>query len=184
MEMQRLFVALALPDVVRDELAALMLPLDGARWTAPEKLHLTMRFVGDADAERRERFAEALTRVRVEPFILAAEGVGVFPTRGPAKVLWAGLGRAHTRLFQLRKQIDEALLAIDLTLDVHNFQPHITLGRIGETHDPKELAKFLERQAKFESPPFRVSEFQLVASQRDGGGASRYEVVRAFALEK
>ncbi|MBA4136588.1 MAG: RNA 2',3'-cyclic phosphodiesterase [Opitutus sp.] len=184
METQRLFVALALPDVVRSELAAAMTPLAGVRWTPTENLHLTMRFIGERDAAERDRLADALGRVRVEPFILPVAGVGVFPTRGPAKVLWAGLGRAHTRLFQLRKQIDEALLSVDLTLDVHNFQPHITLGRLGETYEPKALAKFLERHAKFEAPPFRVSEFHLLSSERRGGAGPAYQAERTFPLEK
>jgi 2'-5' RNA ligase len=184
METSRLFVALALPEVVRRDLAALMVPLAAVRWNPPANLHLTMRFIGEADAERRDRFAAALARVRVEPFILPVEGLGVFPTRGPAKVIWAGLGGAHTRLFQLRKQIDEALLSVDLTLDVHSFQPHLTLGRLGETYEPKELAKYLETHARFEAPPFRVREFQLMESVLRPGHAPEYRAVRTFPLEK
>ena len=184
METQRLFVALALPAVVRSELAAVQEPLGGVRWTPADNLHLTLRFIGDSEPERRDRMSEALARVRVEPFVLPVEGLGVFPTRGPAKVLWAGLGGAHTRLFQLRKQVDEALLSVDMTIDVHSFQPHITLGRLGEDYDTKELAKFLERHAKFEAPPFRVSEFHLMASTLETGRPPRYAAVRTFALEK
>lgn len=183
METKRLFVALALPEVVRGELAAIMKPLGEMRWSAPANLHLTLRFIGDCDRERQAAMAEALARVRVEPFVLPVEGLGVFPTRGPAKVLWAGLGRAHTRLFQLRKQVDEALLSVDLTLDVHNFQPHITLGRLSDAHEPKELLRFLERHAKFEAPPFRVSEFELRSSDLRGA-APVYTIEQRFALEK
>jgi 2'-5' RNA ligase len=184
METQRLFVALVLPEVVRRDLAALADPeLASVRWVPARNLHLTLRFIGDCEAERRERLSAALARVRVEPFVLPVGGVGLFPTRGPARVLWAGLDNAHTRLFQLRKKVDEALLSVDVTLDVHSFQPHITIGRIGESYDAKELAKFLERHAQFEAPPFRVSEFHLLASEL-GGGAPRYESVRTFPLEK
>jgi 2'-5' RNA ligase len=184
METFRLFVALALPEVVRSDLAAVMGPLTGARWTPPANLHLTLRFIGASDAARCDALADSLARVRVEPFILPVEGLGVFPTRGPAKVLWAGLGGAHTRLFQLRKQVDEALLAVDLTLAVHTFQPHITLARLAENHEPKELAKFLARHARFEAPPFRVSEFHLMTSALQPGAAARYTAVRSFPLCK
>lgn len=184
METPRLFVALALPEVVRAELAAVREDLDGIRWSEPANLHLTLRFIGDCDAEKRDALAESLARVHVEPFVLPVEGLGVFPSRGPAKVIWAGLGGAHTRLFQLRKQVDEALLAVDMTIDVHSFQPHITLGRLGENYEAKALAKFLARHAKFEAPPFRVSEFHLMASAVRPGCAPEYSAVRTFALEK
>ncbi len=139
MSVQRLFTALVPPAVVREELAAVAAPLTAVRWTPADNLHLTLRFIGDCDDARRERIEAELARVRVEPFVLPVGGLGVFPSRGPAKVLWAGVGPAHTRLFQLRKQVDEALLAEDLTLDVHHFQPHFTLGRIGENYETKEL---------------------------------------------
>ena len=191
MAVQRLFVALALPAIVRRELADAMRPLAdamrplaGVRWTPADNLHLTLRFIGDCDEARAGAMGEALGRVRVEPFVLPVGGVGVFPSRGRAKVLWAGLGQAHTRLFQLRKQVDEALLSVDLTLDVHSFQPHITLGRLTETYETKELATFLARHAQFEAPPFRVGEFHLMASELRVGAAPRYTAVRTFALAK
>lgn len=181
---QRLFTALVPPAVVRRELAAAVAPLRGARLVPEDNLHLTLRFIGDCDAERRDRMIDALERVRVEPFVLPVAGLGVFPSRGTAKVAWAGVGGGHTRLFQLRKQVDEALLTVDLTLDVHHFQPHFTLARLGENYDAKELARWLERRSSFEAPPFRVGEFHLLASERRDGAAPRYELVRSFALAK
>lgn len=182
MDTRRLFVALALPAVVQDELAALMTPLAGVRWTPPANLHLTLRFIGDCDEARSEAMAGALAAVRVEPFVLPVEGLGVFPSRGRAKVLWVGLGQAHTRLFQLRKQVDEALLGVDLTLDVHSFQPHITLGRLTEAYDAKALAKFLARHAAAGAPPFRVDAFHLMASELRTGHPPRYETVQTYPL--
>lgn len=184
----RLFVALVPPTTVRNEIAELASPLTGVRWTPEANFHLTMRFIGETGQAKLERFAEALTRVRVEPFILPVESVGVFPSRGPTKVLWAGVGRAHTRLFQLRKQVDDALLSVDGGLDVRHFHPHFTLGRLGENHEPKELEKFLARHKDFEAPPFRVSEFHLMESLlRPGsegqGVAPFYRSVQAFALQ-
>jgi len=182
--MARLFVAILPPATVRAELAALAAPLPGMRRTPADSLHLTLRFIGDTDAPRQAAIEEALAVVRVEPFILPVAGLGLFPTRGPAKVLWAGLGRSHTRLYQLRKQVDEALLSVDMTLDVHSFHPHFTLGRPGGDVDPRLLAKFLERHAGFEAPPFRVGEFQLMSSELAAGAAPVYHTVRAFPLQR
>jgi 2'-5' RNA ligase len=178
----RLFVALTPPPAVRADLAALTMPLAGVDWTPPENLHLTLRFIGDTEPAKQTALEEALARVRVEPFILPVGGVGLFPSRGPAKVLWAGTGQAHPRLFQLRKQVDEALLSVDVTLDVRSFHPHFTLGRLRAGHEPKALARFLEKHASFEAPPFRASEFHLMASEPQAGHAPVYRAERTFPL--
>src|SRR5690606_19483032 len=139
---------------IQAELVELAGPLAGVRWTPAANIHLTLRFIGETDNAGAERFAVSLARVRVEPFILPVGDVGVFPTRGPAKVLWAGVGNGHTPLYQLRKQVDEALLAVDAGLAMPGFHAHFTLGRIGETYDAKELTRFLDHHKTFEAPPF------------------------------
>lgn len=181
--MPRLFTALVPPATVQAELAELAAPLASVRWTPPENIHLTLRFIGETDEAKAGRYAESLARVRVEPFILPVGGAGVFPTRGPAKVLWAGVGNGHTRLYQLRKQVDEALLAVDAGLAMPGFHPHFTLGRLGENYDAKELAHFLERHKALEAPPFRVAEFQLLSSALTPGCPPAYRVVRRFPLD-
>lgn len=180
--MARLFVALVPPVPVRSELALLTAPLAGVRWTPADNLHLTLRFIGECDADKQARFEAGLRRLRVEPFILPVGGLGLFPSRGPAKVLWAGVGNGHPRLYQLRKQVDEALLAVDSGLAVPGFHPHFTLGRLGETHEPKALAQFLERHAGFEAPPFRVAEVVLMASELLPGRPPVYRIERTFSL--
>lgn len=179
----RLFVALVPPAPVRAELAALAGPLADVRWTPADNLHLTLRFIGDTAPEKQAAFEETLLRVRVEPFVMPVGGVGIFPSRGPAKVLWAGVGRGHTRLYQLRKQVDEALLAIDSGLAVPGFHPHFTIGRLSENHEPKQVAHFLEQHKAFEAPPFRVAEFHLMASELQGRPPV-YRALRSFPLAK
>lgn len=180
--MPRLFTAIVPPATVQHELAALAAPLHGTRWTPAENIHLTLRFIGETDDAKTEHYADALTRVRVEPFILPVGGTGVFPTRGPAKVIWAGVGNGHTRLYQLRKQVDEALLAVDASLAMPGFHAHFTLARLGEVYDPKELTRFLAQHREFEAPPFRVTEFTLMSSELTPGRPPAYRVVRSFPL--
>lgn len=180
--MARLFVAIIPPPTVRTEVAALAAPLEGARWIPADNVHLTLRFIGETADEKADAFAHALERVRVEPFILPVEGVGLFPSRGPARVLWAGVGAAHTRLFQLRKQVDEALLAVDASIDVHSFHPHFTAGRLTEAVDSRALARYLEVNRAFEAPPFRVDAFHLMVSSPRAGAPPAYASTRSFPL--
>ncbi len=177
----RLFVSLALPEPCQDALAALMDPIEGVRWTRPSQLHLTLRFLGDTLDEQAERMIAALAQVRVEPFLLPLDGVGVFPPRGPKKILWVGLGQAHTRLFQLRQKVDDALLSAGWQGELRSFEPHITVGRV-LTARPGSLDTWLKAHRSFAGPPFRVTAFHLTASDLHPGGPV-HRVHAAFPLE-
>lgn len=180
-QMPRLFAAITPPETVRAELVGLRRDIDGVSWIRPEQIHMTLRFVGERDDAATEAIRDSLATVRVEPFILEAKAVGVFPPRGRPKVLWAGLGRAHTRLFQLRQRVDDALLRVASDIDVRTFHPHLTLGRIRETADEKAVARFIKCHESFESPPFRVHSFHLYRSDLNAGGPV-YTVVQAYSL--
>lgn len=166
---ERLFVSLGLPEPCRAALAALMEPMEGVRWTRPEQLHLTLRFLGDVLEEQAQRMVASLAQVQVEPFLLPLEGTGTFPPRGNPKILWAGLGNAHTRLFQLRQRVDDALLSAGWQGELRSFEPHITLGRVIQS-SVKATEAWLHKHRTFEGPPFRVNSFQLMASELNSAG--------------
>ena len=97
--MPRLFVAVWPPDDVMAALVALPRPpLPGVRWIAPERLHVTLRFFGDADEEavvdalRGERFpsADVCMGPRVEQL---GRGVLVVPAHGLGDVAAAVASR-------------------------------------------------------------------------------------------
>jgi 2'-5' RNA ligase len=181
MPAERLFIAIPFPEPLREQLANLCEPMRSISWTRPGQLHLTLRFLGDVDEEPRESIDAGLDRVRVEPFLLSLAGVGAFPPRGAARVIWVGMGHAHPRLHQLRQQIDDVLLATGLALDVRLFHPHVTLGRVRNDAAPGAATEFLKRHRDFEAAPFRVEAFQLCASELQPGGAV-HTLKREFKL--
>jgi 2'-5' RNA ligase len=160
----RLFVALSLPEPVRDALAALPESIRGVTWTRKEQLHVTLRFIGDTPSSALEAIRARLAAIDVATFVLPIEGVGTFPPNRPPRVIWAGTGTGHPRLFQLRQRLDDALLATGLPLDVRTFHPHVTLGRCAEDPGPA-LAKWLRTHGAFTAPPFRAAAFDLFASE-------------------
>jgi len=178
---ERLFVSLSLPPVGKDALAGLQEKQQGVAWGAPEQFHLTMRFLGDVESSLVVRIEDALAKIRVEPFLLPLGGAGRFPPRGPVRVLWAGVGRGHTRLYQLRKKIDDAVLAAGWRGELRNFDPHITLGRVHEDAEPDEIDQWLKSHRDFEGPVFRVNTFELMTSELRPGGAL-HTLKRRFSL--
>ncbi len=87
----RLFVAVELPDEIKDRLVALSSGLHGARWVDPAQMHLTLRFVGGVDRPQADDVADALGQVYAPRFDVALAGLGEFSARGRPSVLWAGV---------------------------------------------------------------------------------------------
>lgn len=178
---ERLFVSLPMPDVCREALAGLQQKQPGVIWGGPEQFHLTMRFLGEVETSLAARIEETLAKIRVEPFLLPLGGAGCFPPRGPVKVLWAGVGNGHTRLHQLRKKIDDAVLAAGWRGELRDFNPHISLGRVQAEAEPDKIDQWLRKHRAFEGPVFRVSTFELMASELRPGGAV-HALKRKFLL--
>jgi RNA 2',3'-cyclic 3'-phosphodiesterase len=180
---ERLFIAVALPEPVREQLVALYEPVRGIAWTRPEQLHLTLRFLGDVEVSLRESLETALARIQVEPFVLPISEVGSFPPHGPVRVLWIGVGHGHPRLFQLRQQVDDAVLTTGLSPDLRFFHPHVTLGRVKDEAPPGAAAQFLRKNREFAAAPIRVDAVHLYGSQLHPGGAV-HTLWRTFPLRQ
>ena len=178
-ESQRLFLALTLPENVRQALAALPQKLSEVTWTPPEQCHLTLRFLGDVWPAEQEALVSRLRGMRVEPFVIAIEGVGTFPPNRPPRVIWVGTGAGHPRLFQLRQQIDDAILAAGLHADLRSFHPHVTLARCHSTGPG--ISRWLNRHREFAGPALRVEAFDLYRSELRASGAIHTRLER-FSL--
>ena len=177
---QRLFIALSPPPAVRAAVSALRTPSRKVRWTPTEQLHVTLRFLGETPGDLTELLLERLNSVRVEPFVIPVEGVGVFPQKGPPRVLWVGIGSGHPRLHQLRKQIDDLLLATGVEADLRTFHPHVTVGRCNESAASVANA-WVRTHREFAGPVFLVETFDLYASEQRPGGVD-YRLLRSFPL--
>lgn len=150
MSLLRLFVALDFPADMRKTLARAgrncspVLP--GVRWTRPETLHLTLKFLGGTGAERVPEVAGALGAVLASrpagSFVLA--GLGVFPNVHRPSVVWAGITTGADWVAELAAAVDRALVPLGFPPETRPFQPHVTLGRVRPASRwPAEAAKRL-----------------------------------------
>ena len=96
-ERLRLFVAIAIPEAVRNEMIAVQrelkpLALGDVRWTNAEQLHLTLKFLGNVPTGSLEAVKQSLAEAcaGVRPFRLRAKGIGFFPNERQPRVIWAG----------------------------------------------------------------------------------------------
>jgi len=178
----RLFVALDLPQAVKKQLALLCCGLPGGRWELTEQLHLTLRFIGEADGGMQREIGEALATVRCQAFSLQLKGIGFFPPRQEPQVLWAGLEKSEP-LLHLHRQIEAALKRIGVAPEGRKFSPHVTLARLRGTPVSK-IGAYLTLHSLFTAPPFPVTAFRLYRSILSPDGAKHFVEARYPLLAK
>ena len=165
----RLFVAIDLPDEVKDQLEPICRGVPGARWTRDRQYHLTLRFLGELEGPVARAVSEALHAVRSEPFELEIQGTGHFPPRGEPRVLWAGVGRSP-ELLELHRQVEKVLRRQGLPPEERKFAAHVTLARLHAAPLPRVL-EWLREHATLRSAPFLVDGLQLFRSVLGHDGA-------------
>jgi len=168
--MPRLFVALEIPQAVKDDLARLAREVPEARWVPPEQNHLTLRFIGDVEAQQLAGIKKALAALHFARFMLELHGVGHFPPgRRPPRVLWLGISE-NRALFELQQRIELGLLEAGVPPEERPFSPHLTLARLKEPQG-FAVASFEERHRSLHYPPVTVAEFVLFSSVLTPKGA-------------
>jgi RNA 2',3'-cyclic 3'-phosphodiesterase len=182
----RAFVAIDLADDVRAALAreqsrlrALCSRNSPIRWTRPEGVHVTLKFLGEVTAERVAPIKSALEALAgFEPFEVEVKGFGFFPSAGHPRVLWAGLD-APRALGELAERVERALAPFGFPPEDRAFRPHLTLGRFRESRADPDLAAALEQSPALSFGRYAVTEFFLFESILKPAGAE-YRKVAAF----
>lgn len=175
----RLFLGLALPEDIRARMAGLCAGVPGARWIAPENLHLTLRFLGETEENTARHIAAHLSRVKASPFDLSLKGVGHFGSSRRLRSLWAGVEPSPS-LTDLQEKIETSVQRAGLPPEGRNFTPHITLARF-KSGTRVKLGDYLSGNALFTAGPFTVDGFVLFSSHLSHKGAS-YAIEEVFPL--
>jgi len=140
----RLFLAVNLPLHVRQHLWDITKPLREAhypvRWVPSDGLHVTLKFLGEVDAERELEIVAGIERavqgVRGFPMVMA--GFGVFPTPQRPRVVWAGC-EASPPLELVQHAIEREMSTLGFPIEGRAFRPHVTLGRSRRDAAPNAL---------------------------------------------
>lgn len=139
--MARLFTAIELSDDARARVAdaqGALVRATGAgnlRPVKPGQLHLTLVFIGEVEESRVTIIRDALTPdIRLVPFEMTIASCGVFPPRGPARVLWLGLSTGANEVSALHRVVTARLEQAGVRGEPRPFSPHLTIGRWREGH--------------------------------------------------
>jgi 2'-5' RNA ligase len=175
----RLFVAVEMPAAIRNALTGLRYHFPDLKWTPPDNLHLTLRFIGLVPEESTAAVQQALRSVRHGAFRLTVAGLGLF-SRKTGGILWAGMYE-EPALRKLKRQVDETLCGpAGLSLPDTPFSPHLTLTRLKKPPSPKLKTLVQEKSAeRFGEMP--VTAFTLFRSYLYRSGAI-HEPLERYAL--
>ena len=179
----RTFIAIKSPVLVTERLGRLAnvmrsrWPEQSVRWVAPENIHLTLRFVGDAAETQIAALSQGLEAIAAgyQAFTLTLGKSGTFPSGRRAKVIWTGLTDERGSLSELQQKVEALVLQLGWEPEERVFRPHLTLGRVRQGIRAP-TGEWLEHPPPME---FEVQEIELVSSLLKPGGAEYRTLCRA-----
>jgi RNA 2',3'-cyclic 3'-phosphodiesterase len=182
--MARLFVSLNLPEEIRDKINALRIEVGSKekklKWEPKEKLHLTLKFIGDVEINQVNLIAEDLAFIEnFEAINCETARFGFFFTRNQPRILWMGL-HADKIIFNLVEELNSRLEKFLIPRERKRFTSHITILRIrGNVSE-----EFVKGFQNFDVPKikFRTNEISLMKSDLLPLG-SVYNEIKKYQLK-
>lgn len=181
---KRLFIAVDIDDATRQQVGRVAAGVREAvgkqiraSWVHLERMHLTLHFLGGADATLEQRARDGMTRPFSESaFDVTFDGLGRFPERGSPRVLWLGIRDGLESLRRIQRILAEQL---QVGPDHQGpFTPHLTLARLKDRIPRTKLAKIAEIPAF--AGPSRIDRVTLYESRLSPMGPTYIPLAEAF----
>lgn len=184
----RTFIAANFDASLREHIYATAAPLrevaPSVAWVASHLLHVTLKFLGEQNAEFVAALASSLRTVgRTQaPLTVQLRGYGAFPNFRAPRVVWMGGEGDRAALETLAKTIDDACATLGLAREERPFRAHVTLGRVKRLLGRGE-ARRLEHAAalRHEAFPWHVRSVDIMRSDLGGSGPT-YTVLQSVPL--
>jgi 2'-5' RNA ligase len=183
----RLFVSVdldGLGEAVADAQARLP-AVDSLRPVDPADAHVTLKFLGDVDADRvaalERALATAVADAGVAPFDLTVGGFGVFPSLEYISVVWLGVRAGGPALTRLHDAVERETTALGFDPADHAFTPHVTVARMDDARG-KAAVQRVVRETDPDVGTVSVTEVRLTESTLTDAGPA-YETVARFPLQ-
>lgn len=168
----RLFIAIDLPNSVKDYLRTVQANLPAGKMSKTHDFHLTLKFLGSCEENRRKRIEKNLRGIPFQPFEAALAEIGTFGGKIP-RVIWVGMNVPEW-LAESVREIENRMAKLGFEKE-YRFAPHITLARVKFVEDPKAFADALKK-IKIEPLKFPVKHFYLFESELSSKGATHIKL--------
>ena len=185
----RAFIAIEIPHSLQEKMGSLQKELkkSGAdvRWTKPEGVHLTLKFLGEINQEKVKKLIAKLKDdiPSFDPLKICLKGLGGFPNLNRPRVLWLGVEPAGQGLKQLQKEIEKSLQPLGFPQEGRDFKPHLTLGRVKSFQGQTALIRMVKDKENIELGEFTTDCYYLFQSILKPSGAE-YHKIHKFMLRE
>lgn len=185
----RAFIAIELPDAVRRPLSEIVVQLRKvgvkATWVQSDRMHLTLRFLGDVQSEQIDTIADALRQPFAlhDAFFLVSDGLGAFPNLRRPSVIWAAIAPLDPDLARVQQLAETAAQSAGLPAETKVYHPHITLARVRNPAAARALGAAVESYPPFRTDAFEVSHVSLFSSELTPRGPV-YTRIHEFPMKR
>jgi 2'-5' RNA ligase len=157
--------------------------IPNVRWTSPEAIHITLKFLGNIDTKQVDPISWRLQDLssHFSSFDIDIAGLGAFPKMDNPRTLWIGI-EAPGSLTLLQKNIESELGNMGFEKEERVFTPHLTLGRVGKNatrNDVRMIAEKIKNHKSIDIGRMSVNEIHLYRSNLLPEG-SQYTILASF----
>lgn len=181
----RTFIGIRIPatEQLQDVLKTLGKMGKAIKPTAPDALHITLKFLGETEsdqvAEISRHVQEAAAACR--EITTRLQGCGTFPNASRPRVIWAGL-ESVGELELLAMELDDRLTPLGYPSESRGFHPHVTLARV-KFHPPEDLQTLLTIHRGADFGPASLTTVEFIRSDA-GPTGSIYTTLSALPMQR
>lgn len=152
----RTFIALELSEEIKEELGRLQDELKAAdaevKWVKPQNIHLTLKFIGNAEESKIEEIKKILESISSQnhPFEISLFRPGAFPELNRPRVIWVGIDKGCAEVEKIAKIVSDELEKTGFPKEERPFSAHLTLGRV---KSGRNKARLKEKILSLETRP-------------------------------
>jgi len=181
----RTFIALEIPEDAIEKIIIIRKDKIGdggnSKWEIKEKLHLTIKFLGDIDYNVLNSYIKDINSIvsDIKQFELRFSEFGIFKKGGDPKILWVGLEENY-KLIQFAEALDSRFENYGHKKEERKFKSHITLLRLRGFENIEKILSLT--QVKIPEINFTANKVVFYESQLNKNG-SVYKSLKEFYLK-
>lgn len=181
----RAFIALEIPEAPLNEILAIrdkhIKDAQNFKWEPLDKLHITLKFLGDVDEPQIENIAEKIDTALAgyTKLQLSFSEFGIFRKDNKPRIFWLGLKENET-LINLALEVDNICSSLGFEREKRKFKSHITLLRIKNDENINSILSMLKlKLPEINFTSDKITIFKSVLKQ----SGSVYTLLKSFYIK-